>query len=97
MSKPLASRLETHILTSTLTLIASLLATLMLLWHLSTTHLIESHGMPEAWAQAFLKMQFSGLKGVLWWCSFVVVRLPSGAIGAEGWKRCRGDAVGVVP
>jgi hypothetical protein len=64
-----------HILIYSLTIIASLLVLLMLLWHISTTHLIDDYGMPADWEEDFLEKQFAGGKGALWGILFVVVRL----------------------
>jgi hypothetical protein len=45
----------------------------MLLWHISTTHLIDGYGMPEDWEEDFVNKQFTGAKGALWGLLFVVV------------------------
>jgi len=47
----------------------------MLLWHISTTHLIDDYGMPEDWEEDFVNKQFAGGKGALWGLLFVVVGL----------------------
>lgn len=73
MSADRASCLETHILAYSLTIIASLLVLLMLLWHVSTTHLIDDYGMPKEWEKDFLKKQFAGGKGALWGILFAAV------------------------
>ena len=67
------SRLERYILIYSLILIASLIASLMLMWHISSTHLVNDYGMPDDWAREFLDMQFGGVKGAVWAFLFILV------------------------
>ncbi|UPX11888.1 pre-mRNA-splicing factor 8 [Ascochyta rabiei] len=60
-----------HILTiaihlATLQLIAALLLTLMLLWHISTTTLVENYRMPQWWVDLFLAEHASAWRVGVW-------------------------------
>ncbi|KAF2872868.1 hypothetical protein BDV95DRAFT_666975 [Massariosphaeria phaeospora] len=70
-----AQRLETHILTHTLTLIASVLALPFLCWHISSAHLIDNYGMPVEWEEKFLRAQFQRWRVAIWVGMFGVIPL----------------------
>ncbi|KAF2677313.1 hypothetical protein K458DRAFT_396013 [Lentithecium fluviatile CBS 122367] len=88
-----ASRLERHILTYSLTIIASFLVLLMVVWHISTTHLIDDYGMPEDWEQEFFKKQFAGGKATLWGMLFAVVLIDCmlALLALDYYHGCRYD------
>jgi hypothetical protein len=80
MSIDKVSRLDTCILTYCLTIITSFLVLLMLLWHLSAAHLVDSYGMPDEWAEDFLEKQFAGWRGALWGLVFAAVSWNSAMV-----------------
>lgn len=63
-----------HILIYTTILTASLLVLLMMLWHISTAHLIDNYSMPEEWYREFIAAQFPGWRIWLWALLFFMVR-----------------------
>ena len=50
----------------TLQLIAALLLTLMLLWHISTITLVENYKMPAWWVKCFLAKHANGWRVGVW-------------------------------
>ncbi|KAF9690645.1 hypothetical protein EKO04_011284 [Ascochyta lentis] len=71
MSLSLPSSTYHHFLTSsihiaTLQILASLLLTLMLLWHISTTTLVENYQMPRWWVDDFLAELASAWRVGVW-------------------------------
>ncbi|KAF2795218.1 hypothetical protein K505DRAFT_15616 [Melanomma pulvis-pyrius CBS 109.77] len=69
------SLLTTHILLYTLILITSLLVLLMMLWHISTAHLIDDYDMPQEWYEDFLAAQFPGWRIGIWALLFFMIPL----------------------
>ena len=57
----------------TLLAISALLVLLLLIWHISTTHLVEKFDMPHIWEADFMRQQLKREKGVVWGWIFVVV------------------------
>lgn len=89
MSTTQAFRSGIHVLAYSLTIITSLLLLLMLLWHISTAHLIDDYAMPEDWEDEFLREQFAGGKGALWGILFLLVgpqyRSSDGSLAHKGY------------
>jgi hypothetical protein len=75
-----ATHLDTIITSHILLVVTSLLLLLALLWHMSTSQLIDTYDMPEEWTEDFLGRQFRGARGVLWGFMFVLVRM-GGVVG----------------
>lgn len=73
--------IQTHIHIATLQLIAALLLTLMLLWHISTVTLVENYQMPEWWVHDFLAEHASGWRVGVWAAACVFVRSLGGGLG----------------
>lgn len=71
---PLERILTANIYISTLQLIAALLLTLMLLWHISTVTLVENYQMPPWWVKLFMAELASGWRVGVW--AVVVVLVP---------------------
>ncbi|KAF2711851.1 hypothetical protein K504DRAFT_489640 [Pleomassaria siparia CBS 279.74] len=55
--------------------ITSFLATLMMLWHISTAHLIDNYDMPPEWSRTFIKAQFPVWRIAMWVALFSIVPL----------------------
>ncbi|KZM27779.1 hypothetical protein ST47_g1074 [Ascochyta rabiei] len=78
-----------HILTiaihlATLQLIAALLLTLMLLWHISTTTLVENYRMPQWWVDLFLAEHASAWRVGVWVGVGVLVSFEEWTVREEG-------------
>jgi len=78
---------ETHILLYTIILITSLLVLLMMLWHISTAHLIDNYNMPQEWYAEFIKAQFPGWRIGLWGLLFFMVCLGFKIQNEVGYKK----------
>ncbi|KAF1955067.1 hypothetical protein CC80DRAFT_536466 [Byssothecium circinans] len=96
-----ASHLDNLITSHILTVITTLLVLLMLLWHASSSDLINDYGMPRQWEKQFLRMQFEGGSGVVWGGMFVMIPIDFlHALLALGWYHgCRferGEDMSVV-
>lgn len=72
-----ATRLDAIILTLSIQLIAALLTSFMLIWHVSTVHLLWNHSMPEDWKEEFKRQEFGGKRGALWGVVLAFVSLPN--------------------
>jgi hypothetical protein len=82
---------ETHVLIYTIILIASLLVLLMMLWHISTAHLIDNYNMPQEWYAEFINEQFPGWRIGLWVLLFFMVRILKARSGMRLDIRRRRD------
>lgn len=60
------SLLKTYISVYTLITITSLTLIMLLIWHTSTTHLVEKFDMPGVWESEFVRLQLGGVKGWVW-------------------------------
>ncbi|KAF1931091.1 uncharacterized protein M421DRAFT_339437 [Didymella exigua CBS 183.55] len=58
--------LTAHIHIATLTFIAALLLTLMLLWHVGTVALVQDYEMPGWWARGFVREMKRGWRTAVW-------------------------------
>ncbi|KAJ4984739.1 hypothetical protein SVAN01_09776 [Stagonosporopsis vannaccii] len=78
---------HTHIHIHTLQLIAALLLTLMLLWHISTITLVENYEMPEWWVRDFLAEHAKGWRLGVWGAVgvFVVADCVIALAGLDWW------------
>lgn len=76
--------LKAHTHCATLQLIAALLLTLMLLWHISTVSLVEKYQMPGWWVRAFLARHASAWQVGLW--SVVGVLVSVEWVRKIGWE-----------
>ena len=65
--------LKTNITIYTLIIVAILLLLMVLIWHTSTTHLVEKFDMPHVWEADFVRQQLGGLKFEVWVVVFVSV------------------------
>ena len=81
---PATSPLEHSILFYTLILIASFLAALMMLWHISTAHLVDDYHMPHEWYVEFISTQFPNWRIALWVGLFITVRCSLNGESGKG-------------
>lgn len=63
-----------YVTTYTLTVITTLIFFMLLIWHTSTTHLVDKFDMPYVWKADFLSQQMGGLKMWVWVIVFIFVR-----------------------
>lgn len=66
--------LETHITLYTLSSIAALILLMLLIWHTSTTYLVEKFDMPSIWEREFKAQQLGGVRVWVWAVVFGFVR-----------------------
>lgn len=66
MGPTLTARLDKHVLTCIWKIIASVITSLMLLWHTSMANSISNYKMPDEWQEQFLELLFTPTKSVLW-------------------------------
>ncbi|CAO2649699.1 Nn.00g009910.m01.CDS01 [Neocucurbitaria sp. VM-36] len=64
---------RTYITIYTLQIITTLLLLMVLIWHTSTTRLVEKFDMPHIWEEDFVRQQLGGLKFEVWVLVFVAV------------------------
>lgn len=70
---PPAIRLEKHLTSYSVHLIVALIALPSLIWHISSTHVLDDYGMPDDWVDSFNETHFTGGRGWLWGFLFAVV------------------------
>lgn len=67
------SLLRTHIAIYTVKANVSLLLLMLLIWHISTTQLVEKFDMPHVWESDFKRQQLDGVKIWMWVVALVMV------------------------